>query len=252
MKQVITKRLLSTITLGALAGCGSLGSKSVSLDYPSYKEMIESELKEELWIPLERQNVNPFAMDELVAPVKAISAFCKRDQGSLLKVEQDKDAGQPDVRTFSGLFACRNVNERFLWMVNVDASRRYMNWSKTNGYMLKVTDYPVSQYLSQKEILKQAQIEQERIGTEKKTRFFEAANMPKSKGDKVCTWRNHFGFVEEIADDKVRISIKGRANTNEGIFFEHRAKKFAIDKIEETIWDSSSNWAHCNFLMNGF
>lgn len=239
-----------------LTGCGSLGVKRVSLDYPTHQQMIAAEFQEDLWIPIMdgKGNINLFAVDEANAPRDSLSAFCKRDQGKLEQVAVDKDVSSSyqEVRKLSGLFACKNLDGKILWIVNVDARRNIGGLVTAQGFMFSVREYPIDQYLSERRIQSHALSLRFRQAMAKKDQFNTLSYKPKSKGDKVCTWENQFGYVVDATDDKVHVLVKGKANGDKGFFFDvtPQSQHFGGLFFERYMWDDIRKWGHCSFSKN--
>ena len=238
--------------LGAvlLSGCGSLGTKQVSLDYPSHREMIAAEFKDELWIPMMGSNqINLFAEDEARAPTDSLKQFCARDQGNFIQLAADNRVAAYDIKVkkLSGTFACKNATGDILWLSKINAINQVGGLQAARGYFFQVHDYALADYQADRAKTQAAEESNRQQVMQHRARFQSQAARPKSRGDSVCTWDNRFGFIDEVANDKVRILLKGKARFGSpGMFFEERAQRFLPTSLNEYIWDAASNWGQCN------
>lgn len=243
-------RLSFFLVLIILSGCGVFGHK-YSMEHVSYKELISEDFNEDLWIPIEVSKINPFARGKAEAPREAFLAYCKRDGGTLRQVEVDRDLsrGRKEVKELTGTFQCRDDNSgAIVWMVEIDARPHVGGLQVSGGYLFRVKDLDVTSY--NREVVKQkmANSQAELATMLKRERFLTKASAPKSKGERVCTWRNVYGYVEDVANDKLKVLIKGAVRTSiPGFFFTERAAKFYAEAKNEYLWDDSKNWAVCDF-----
>lgn len=138
---------ITTCVCLGLFGCGSLGPKTASLNHSSYKELINSDFRRRLWIPLadaRTGSINVFSVDEAEAPRKYLNIYCNRDGGQLAHVELDKDvlSGHQKIKELSGVFACKSDSGKVLWLAEVDAERHIggLEGRGTFGYLFIVRD----------------------------------------------------------------------------------------------------------------
>jgi len=80
-----------------------------------------------------------------------------------------------------------------------------------------------------------------------------------SRGDQICSYTgNKFGFIEEIAEDNIKVLWKGKiANQLSGFYFGNMPKsamsgsrlgiyQYSFDKLSEVSWVSKDKIASCN------
>jgi len=84
-------------------------------------------------------------------------------------------------------------------------------------------------------------------------------NQNLSRGDKVCTFDNYYGFVEDIANEKMKIMWKGKVDKDvKGFFFgniseydaDYKIKErinFKTLKVEDVTWEPKIIVAKCPF-----
>lgn len=93
---------------------------------------------------------------------------------------------------------------------------------------------------------KQIKVEQE---TERREALFQSnLKQPKSVGTTVCTWKNSFGYVAAVEEERMKINVQGRApSATHGIFFSSDTSQLEIDPQEATVWTDGSDWAVCEY-----
>ncbi len=211
--------------------------------------MIAAEFQDDLWIPVFENKINPFARDEAYAPIKSLKAFCERIQGRLTQIKTDANVSSyhPEVRKLSGLFACTKDDGKTAWMVNVDAINHIGGLQQSQGYMFRVREHGIETFNNENEQRRLAVVSAIQTAKSHRNRFLKQTKTVKSRGDQICSWENKFGYVEDVAGNKIRILVKGMVRAKQGFFFELTQHRFLPAKIEEHIWDDSSNWGSCNF-----
>lgn len=139
------KFALAVIACLPILGCGSLGPKTASLNHVSHRDLIRSDFKREMWIPLADKrsgSINIFSIDEANAPRKYLNIYCNRDGGRLEHVSLDSDvySNHEDVKELTGTFACKSQSGKTLWAAEVDARRSVGGLQRggTFGYLLSV------------------------------------------------------------------------------------------------------------------
>jgi hypothetical protein len=250
MHQLKISILLTSLLM---TGCASLGSKNVSMEHASYKELISQEFSDELWIPVNNDGgpeINIFATGKANAPKDSLSKYCARDGGVFSHIYTDKNVSSKHkkVKSITGVFSC-NKNNNIIWMAQIDAKNEGYNGGNP-GYVFKVKDYSVVEYQSNisREKARVASLEQAKIKL--KNDFISQTTAQKSKGDSICSWDNKFGYVEDISNDKIKILIKGKiTRSQKGFFFNGIKQQVNRSKQEELIWDKSANWGGCGFII---
>lgn len=99
------------------------------------------------------------------------------------------------------------------------------------------------------------QARQKRLAEENQKKTVEnwlaLSHQAKAIGDKVCTYDNQLGFVDRIAQNKVKVLVVGRLGSfkSDGFFFDElrRDKSFWFDKINEYRWFESNEVGACSF-----
>jgi len=89
-----------------------------------------------------------------------------------------------------------------------------------------------------------------------------ANNQTLSRGNKVCTFDNYYGFIEDIAKDNIKVMWKGKVyKKTQGYFFGNISKSdayygvlneinFKTLPVDDVTWTSISNLAACPFDFN--
>ncbi|MBA6385041.1 hypothetical protein H4J45_16570 [Colwellia sp. BRX10-6] len=89
-----------------------------------------------------------------------------------------------------------------------------------------------------------------------------ANNQNLSRGAKVCSFDNYYGFVEDIANDKVKVMWKGKVHEKVNGYFFGKINNYDIDSkvlyqinfetkpVNDLTWTSISNIAKCPFDFN--
>lgn len=98
--------------------------------------------------------------------------------------------------------------------------------------------------LAQKAFEKQEQEKKKRL----QDLFNKALSRGKVQGDLICSVDNRYGYIEKIADKKIKVLLKGELPNkyDRHSLFENRYLGIVSTQKNEMIWSDSSQWATCN------
>lgn len=185
-------------------------------------------------------------------------AHCNQDGGTIYVGEKKNFAGQYLPIKLTCLKSTQPI-----WEVSPNYSNYYRFFAKVNStYWYYVTLNPL--YLSDDELSRNAEKElnKKRQAIEEysnsqlvlETKYYQMVNLKKEVGDKVCTNNNFFGYVENINNEKMKVNIIGRVDSQSSYYFfknEVVYSSFKYSKVPEPIvWANASEWAKCNFSVN--
>ncbi len=81
-------------------------------------------------------------------------------------------------------------------------------------------------------------------------------NAAYSPGDKVCSYDNKLGYIENVSENSQKVLWKGRVlNRSQGYFFGNRNQttykedEFKYDKFDDTRWESKEKIGKCDFEL---
>lgn len=87
---------------------------------------------------------------------------------------------------------------------------------------------------------------------EKVARFKAGAAAPKSIGQRVCSRDNRFGWVEQIAGDRIKVALEARMIGESDYYLFGIRSLLGEVPMSGQIWDESAQWGLCEFRrLNG-
>jgi hypothetical protein len=235
------------ITLLSLAGCASNPSVNTGINAKEYANNVfgteynfryvraDNPLLSE---SLSGEHDKKYGYVGLGVVFSPFEAHCQKLGGSFDVKAKD----YINNASFPSKAYCSNTSQVF-WGLEVS----YTNTSTVSGWLM-VTVNPV--YIEGEKVTKKL-VKIEKHHEYNKTNFANSSQNEKNIGDKVCSKKNEFGFIDNIANNKIKVQILGVVKNQTPYFFFDTSRfkmRFTYQKPNmDIIWAESRSWGTCGF-----
>ncbi|PFG53087.1 hypothetical protein ATG98_2168 [Marinobacter sp. LV10R520-4] len=258
MRKKNLRPLLALLLMVSISGCSSLFSRTHSIEYDTVEELVEQEFSKERFVSIILDGeINPFSTDEAKAPYETLKKYCELTNGGSFSQEEKGNVyhwNPENINEKTGIFTC--LHSKDYWAVKIKArhltGKTMVEGQKGFFISAKVIDavqHGIKQINERAEAQRLALLEKSRYEN-MLTTYSDRSNTIKYKGQEVCSLDNRFGYVEEIANERIKILVKGQATRkNEGFFFYsyNGTVNYLVSKTNTLIWADKKDWAQCNF-----
>lgn len=167
-----------------------------------------------------------------------------------------------DIQASFGRFKCKTKNDEF----TIDITHGYSSYADASARETKVIISAVTKQQLNVETLKKEHEKQLKLAAEtrRKTKllndklkhqaqmdaayqlFKNGQKEPLSVGLKICSIKNEMGYVERIADNKIKILLLGKA-FNQYDFALFNGHDVTLNNTPQSyLWDNSIKWSRCD------
>lgn len=134
---------------------------------------------------------------------------------------------------FQNISNAKSIDDVSLYLKHLSAERAMDMITKRKSFLAK----------------KKAEWEERKLRTKQaQDRWTNRMSKKLSVGDKVCTWNNMFGFVEDIKGEMVKVHVVGRADSFlMGFFFSGFEGSHEYARVDAPRWFERGDLAHCQW-----